>query len=74
MGQQKPPLGLKPRNLFLEERAYEITEAIQRYFEAGQEVPVNWIEEYNVIRCELNGSGFKWLEKNLPPFVAHPNT
>ena len=75
MEQSKPPLGLKPRNIFLEERADAIKEVIQRYFEAGQEIPVNWIEEYNVIRAELNGDGMmQHLRRNIPSFPIRPNT
>lgn len=75
MEYQKPPLGLKPRTIFLEERADVIKEAIQRYFEVGQEVPVNWIEEYNIIRSELNGDGImQHLKRNIPILPIHPNT
>lgn len=42
---QKPPLGLVPRFIRDEERAREILEAIGRYNDAGEPVPVNWIWE-----------------------------
>ena len=75
MEHSKPPLGLKPRIIFLEERADALKEAIQRYFDAGQEVPINWIEEYNIIRSELNGDGMmQKLVRNIPIFPVHPNT
>lgn len=50
----KPPLGLKPRNLFLEERLSDIKRAINEYFEANQEVPTVWIKEYNDVCSLLN--------------------
>lgn len=50
----KPPTGLKPREIFLEERISDVKQAIQGYFESNQEVPSCWIEEYNVICAELN--------------------
>ena len=49
----KPPLGLKPRGIFLEERLVDVKQAINDYFDANQEVPTVWIEEYNVICAEL---------------------
>ena len=42
---KKPPLGLVPRFIRDEERAREILEAIGRYNDAGEPVPVNWIWE-----------------------------
>lgn len=50
---QKPPLGLMPRKLFLETRLNDVKRAINEYFEMNQEVPTNWLEEYNLITSEL---------------------
>lgn len=44
---QKPPIGLRPANIWLYERIQEINHAIARYTEAHSELPVNWIEERN---------------------------
>ena len=43
----KPPLGIKPRFIWEEERIIEIKSAVFRYTEADRKVPVEWIEEYN---------------------------
>jgi hypothetical protein len=43
---KKPAIGLKPKWLFLEERIWDITEAINRHAQSGQSVPDEWL-------CEL---------------------
>lgn len=45
----KPPLGITPRKILDAERLKEITDGIQRFIEAGEDVPVAWIEEL----CEI---------------------
>ena len=45
----KPPLGITPREIMDTERMKEITAGIQRFIEAGEDVPVSWIEEL----CEI---------------------
>lgn len=42
---QKPPLGLKPQKIWVEERIKEILEAMARYNEAGKAIPREWLEE-----------------------------
>lgn len=44
---QPPPLGIKPRNLWLEDRLNDINAAIARYIEADSIIPFEWIEERN---------------------------
>lgn len=41
----KPPLGILPRWLWLEQRIIALTEAMQRYADAGQPVPPDWVKE-----------------------------
>lgn len=52
----KPPLGLTPKNLWEEQmqhqRRQDIHAAMQRYIEAGKEIPNNWLEEL----LELNNA------------------
>lgn len=55
MMSKKPPLGLRPRKLWLEERLDEIQAAIVRYSETGNHVPYHWTVEDLVIRSELKG-------------------
>ncbi len=45
--EKKPPIGLVPKFIRQEQRLKEVKEAINRYFEAGLEIPTEWIEEYN---------------------------
>lgn len=43
----KPPLGIIPRWRVTEIRIEEINQAINRFIEAKQEIPVEWIKELN---------------------------
>jgi len=42
----KPPLGLKPRFIHDTERKKSIVDAILRYIESNQDIPIEWMEEY----------------------------
>jgi hypothetical protein len=63
---EKPPLGLIPKQFYEErikrERFIEVCEAINRYYTAGREINIEWIEEYNELiqffnskNIQLNG-------------------
>jgi len=41
----RPPLGLKPRKLYQNERVGDIMAAIRRYSDARKPVPVEWVNE-----------------------------
>lgn len=43
----KPPLGIEPKYIWEARRADDLRNAIYRYTNAGVEIPVRWIEEYN---------------------------
>lgn len=45
MNQQKPPLGLMPRQIWLENRRDDIYDAIARYRDAGKDVRRDWLNE-----------------------------
>ena len=47
-----PPLGIKPRNLWLEDRLNNINAAIARFIEADSIIPSEWIEERNKL-CNI---------------------
>ena len=42
---EKPPIGIKPRRFHDSNRGIDIAQAIIRYFEAGQPIPDEWMEE-----------------------------
>lgn len=42
-----PPLGIIPKSIWKEQRLRELRDVIDRYLEANQRVPIEWIEEYN---------------------------
>lgn len=42
-----PPLGIIPKRIWKEQRLRELRDVIDRYLEANQRVPIEWIEEYN---------------------------
>ena len=44
---RKPPIGLSPAFIYIEDRMLEIQRAVNRYMAEGLNVPVSWIEEYN---------------------------
>jgi hypothetical protein len=46
---ERPPLGLRPREIAERERAIEIGQAIGRYGAVAKSIPPEWIEEYNEI-------------------------
>ena len=54
----KPPIGLKPRSIHEEERKQEILEAMQRFNEAGERIPQDWIDELT----ELNHPGPTFID------------
>lgn len=41
------PVGLVPKHIWDAKRKMKIKEAIIRYVEANQPIPVEWVEEYN---------------------------
>ena len=43
----KQPLGLIPKRIRQNERYVEVCEAITRYYNNGQHIPIEWINEYN---------------------------
>jgi hypothetical protein len=47
----KPPLGLIPKEFYYEhvnrKRFQEVCEAITRYYNAGLQINIEWVEEYN---------------------------
>lgn len=49
---EPPPLGLKPKSVHDTERAFHITEAINRYLAADKPVPPEWIDELRDIACK----------------------
>jgi hypothetical protein len=42
---ERPPLGLRPIHIAIFERQKEILEAMERYVDAGKDIPHEWIEE-----------------------------
>lgn len=41
----KPPLGIKPRAHFVQDRALEIIAAMERYVQHSQPIPDEWFRE-----------------------------
>ena len=69
----KPPLGLRPRVVAMEDRIKEINEAIERYRQAHKDIPVEWLKEKNSITGELDCLSFDrwWANEGsgMPPKV-----
>lgn len=51
----KPPIGLKPRKIHEQERGLEIVWAMQRYIDAGVEIPGEWLDELRQIHGRITG-------------------
>ena len=45
----KPPLGVIPRDMWDRKRQKELAAAMERYLEAGEKIPKEWIDEYSEI-------------------------
>lgn len=50
--EDKPPLGLTPKNIWKAHRKLEIIDAMKRYIVNGKNVPIEWIEELNELMEE----------------------
>lgn len=81
----KPPIGLMPKSIWIEQmqvqRRNEITAAMQRFIEAGKDIPNDWLQELielnNVIQniqpeAALAKAEPIWVEwgKNEKPIIA----
>lgn len=44
---EKPPLGLTPKRFHEEARLLELLRAMERYLEAGFDVPTEWVGEFH---------------------------
>lgn len=50
---EKPPIGLRPRIIWLNEREMELLEAMERYEKAGKEIPEMWNMELAWIMAQM---------------------
>ena len=51
---KKPPLGVIPEDIWLEQRAIAVAEAIIRYLKDSTPVPIKWTEELNDLVLDLD--------------------
>lgn len=49
----KPPLGLRPKNIWMLERIAEIREAMARYAKAGKDIPSAWMVELLELEAKI---------------------
>ncbi|CAB4192901.1 hypothetical protein UFOVP1244_122 [uncultured Caudovirales phage] len=56
MDKSRPPLGIKPRNYWVNERVDEIHAAIRRYVVAEKRIPDKWIIELS--------EHLRWIDRN----------
>lgn len=58
---KKPPVGIRPKFIWMQERVIALDDAIYRYTKAGLEYPYVWLEEKNELLKEISkiqrGSG-----------------
>lgn len=50
---EKPPLGLIPRQFWLERRYHDVLNAIQRYVGQGVQPPIEWLAEAQHLARDL---------------------
>lgn len=48
-GAEKPPLGVMPRRHWLRQRMVELVAAMQRYVDAGRDIPTDWVVDLQLI-------------------------
>jgi hypothetical protein len=49
------PIGVMPNWMWKESRYADLADAIRRYVDSGtQQIPIEWIEEYNKLAKEIN--------------------
>lgn len=54
----KPPIGVIPKQLHDLYKVSELKNAIKRYIDAGFAIPIEWVEEYNLLlRSSKSGEG-----------------
>lgn len=56
--QIKPTLGIIPKKLWDEQRKNELVRAINDRLIAGQEVPIEWVSEYNSLAICFSTKNF----------------
>jgi hypothetical protein len=44
---EAPPLGLVPKKFHQEARLLELLRAMERYLEAGLDIPTEWVDEFH---------------------------
>lgn len=50
---QPVPIGIMPRHIWLVRRWGELGNAIMRYIDDGQQIPLEWVFEYNKLDEEI---------------------
>lgn len=68
----RPPIGVKPRYLVMEERFQELKQAIQQYSERGHIIPLEWVDEYNELIKSISSEQFKYHYTNMPKYKDPP--
>lgn len=63
---KKPPLGLIPKSFHevqvKQDRFVKVCEAINRYYTAGREINIEWVEEYNELIQYFNSQNIKIVD------------
>jgi hypothetical protein len=69
---QKPPLGLRPKWVYLEERIEEISAAIKHYQDAGLPVPNEWRRELVEVQQQQDGLRLEVVPAPTVAILHHP--
>ena len=61
---EKPPIGIMPRHLHIEERIEEIKFGMERYMDKKVSIPLEWFQEYNELAIKYRqikfGVKYEW--------------
>lgn len=60
----RPPLGLKPRKFWLEDRARDVCDAVRRHLDAGMVPPGKWTAELDALCSELEAASVESADSN----------
>ena len=59
---RKPPLGIIPHRIWVEERIDELQGALRRYDEASKPIPMTWVSELSDLEYHLQSGEHKKYE------------
>lgn len=63
MAIKKPPLGIMPHDVWVALRIVDICEAMERYIEAEEPIPISWVNELKSLAAPM-GYNIQFIQKS----------